>query len=316
VQQRLLKVNPYGVSVGRVQEMAGFLRYDLGLPVENSTHFFCNMGQLPKRPVVERKEPNARHPWPPYILVCVEAAVNVEKRVFNNTTVGSGCPGAWPVGRYNDRACDGQSPLGSMLAHRRIEVEVMQRIKMCQNPDMIVDLARLILVSMFWASGRGADASGMSVKEYHSNIATPFPPNPIRNPSWCQTRFTPRSRSGGGGGENQPKRFEGELKRYTPVGWVENQASNAEWRMQFIWPFRAEYHILYVNDEYTETIIAHPSRNYAWIMLRQPEVSDAAYEGFLQKLEAAGYDRGIVQKLPQDWSEESERLEALQAEGL
>jgi apolipoprotein D and lipocalin family protein len=110
--------------------------------------------------------------------------------------------------------------------------------------------------------------------------------------------------------------FDGELKRYTPVGWVENQASNAEWRMQFIWPFRAEYHILYVNDEYTETIIAHPSRNYAWIMLRQPEVSDAAYEGFLQKLEAAGYDRGIVQKLPQDWSGESERLEALQAEGL
>eukprot|EP00962_Isochrysis_galbana_P050467 scaffold21834_cov123-Isochrysis_galbana.AAC.10 len=64
----------------------------------------------------------------------------------------------------------------------------MQRIKMCQNPDMIVDLARLILVSMFWASGRGADASGMSVKEYHSNIATPFPPNPIRHPSWYKLK--------------------------------------------------------------------------------------------------------------------------------
>lgn len=110
--------------------------------------------------------------------------------------------------------------------------------------------------------------------------------------------------------------FESELKTYTPVGWVHDTSTNAEWRMRFLWPFSADYVILHVNADYSETIIAHPSRKYAWIMLRQPEVSDADYERLLQKLESAGYEREVVQRLPQDWSGEGERLEALKAEGL
>ncbi|NBB79681.1 MAG: hypothetical protein GVY36_09590 [Verrucomicrobia bacterium] len=110
--------------------------------------------------------------------------------------------------------------------------------------------------------------------------------------------------------------FDGELKTYTPVGWVHDEASNAEWRMQFIWPFRAEYIILHVDEDYRETIIAHPNRKYAWIMLRSKEVSEADYERLIGKLEAVGYDRDVIQRLPQDWSGEAERLRELEAEGL
>lgn len=110
--------------------------------------------------------------------------------------------------------------------------------------------------------------------------------------------------------------FDGDVKTYTPVGWVHDEASNAEWRMQFIWPFRAEYIILHVDEDYTETIIAHPNRKYAWIMLRSNQVSEADYERLVRKLEAVGYDREIVKRLPQDWSGEAERLAALEADGL
>lgn len=110
--------------------------------------------------------------------------------------------------------------------------------------------------------------------------------------------------------------FDGELKTHTPVGWVHDEATNAEWRMQFIWPFRAEYIIVHVDEAYTETIIAHPSRNYAWIMLREPDVDEATYARLLSKLEAVGYEEGVVQRLPQDWSGESARLEQLDVEGL
>lgn len=111
--------------------------------------------------------------------------------------------------------------------------------------------------------------------------------------------------------------FDGELKTYTPVGWVYDEvSSNAEWRMQFLWPFRADYIVMHVDADYTETIIGHPGRNYAWIMLREPEISAATYKRLMKKLVAAGYDPSVVKKLPQDWSGESERLQALRAEGL
>jgi apolipoprotein D and lipocalin family protein len=110
--------------------------------------------------------------------------------------------------------------------------------------------------------------------------------------------------------------FDGEIKRYTPVGWVHDTSTNAEWRMQFIWPFSAEYVILYVDEDYTETIIAHPNRKYAWIMHREPEIEETRYDELVGKLEAVGYDPAIIQRLPQDWSGEEARLKDLEAEGL
>ncbi len=108
-----------------------------------------------------------------------------------------------------------------------------------------------------------------------------------------------------------------EIKTLTPVGWVDEEVdSNAQWRMQFIWPFTADYIILHLDADYSETIIAHPSRKYAWIMLRGDSVSDADYDRLLSRLKLAGYDTDIMQKLPHDWSGEAERLAEMEANGL
>ncbi len=110
--------------------------------------------------------------------------------------------------------------------------------------------------------------------------------------------------------------FDGELKTYTPVGWIDDSESNAEWRMQFIWPFSSDYVILHVAEDYSRTIVVHPNRKYAWIMQREPQIYDENYQAMLQKLEDAGYDLEAIQRLPQDWSGEAERLAALEAQGL
>lgn len=110
--------------------------------------------------------------------------------------------------------------------------------------------------------------------------------------------------------------YEGELKSYTPKGFpLEEDASGARWKMQFIWPFKSDYVIIDLSDDYQSTIIGHPSRKYAWIMSRSRELDDEAYAAQLQKLEEAGYDTSIVQRLPQDWSDEGERLEKLKEVG-
>jgi hypothetical protein len=51
-------------------------------------------------------------------------------------------------------------------------------------------------------------------------------------------------------------------------------------------------------------------------MLRSDTVSDADYDRLLTKLKVAGYDTGIMQKLPHEWSGEAERLAEMQANGL
>jgi lipocalin len=62
--------------------------------------------------------------------------------------------------------------------------------------------------------------------------------------------------------------FDGPEKIYKPRGFIEDRPSNAVWGMQFIWPFKAEYRIIYLSDDYAQTIIGRTKRDYAWIMTR------------------------------------------------
>lgn len=91
---------------------------------------------------------------------------------------------------------------------------------------------------------------------------------------------------------------EGPWKEFTPVATVHDTETNAEWRMQFIWPFKSTYIILHLADDYNATIIAHPNRKYAWIMTRDTVIEPAEYEAHLQRLEAAGFERVSIQRVP------------------
>lgn len=94
--------------------------------------------------------------------------------------------------------------------------------------------------------------------------------------------------------------FDGKLKKYTPKGFVRNYETNAEWGMQFIWPFKADYRIVYVNDDYTQTIVGRQKRDYVWIMARTPSISDADYQKLLDLTARQGYDPAEIQKVPQE----------------
>lgn len=107
----------------------------------------------------------------------------------------------------------------------------------------------------------------------------------------------------------------GPLKTLQPVGRVHDADTRAEWRMQFVWPFEADYVILELSPDYQRTIIAHPNRKYAWIMARTPEIAERHYEGMLDRLEAEGFDRAAIQKVPQDWSGEADRLRRIREAG-
>lgn len=99
--------------------------------------------------------------------------------------------------------------------------------------------------------------------------------------------------------------FDGPLKTFKPTAFVRNEETNSEWGMQFIWPFKASYLILHYDEALGETVIAHPSRKYAWIMLREPFFEEETYDRLLGLLVEQGFDPSVVKRLPHNWTNDS-----------
>jgi apolipoprotein D and lipocalin family protein len=93
--------------------------------------------------------------------------------------------------------------------------------------------------------------------------------------------------------------FGGPAKKYTPKGFIRDERSNAVWAMQFIWPIKMEYRVIYLTEDYSITVIGRTKRDYVWIMARQPAIPETIYERILKFIEKQGYDISKLQKVPQ-----------------
>jgi apolipoprotein D and lipocalin family protein len=93
--------------------------------------------------------------------------------------------------------------------------------------------------------------------------------------------------------------LDGPLKTYHPRGYIRDEASNAVWGMQFIWPFKSEYRIIFLSEDYSTTVIGRSKRDYVWIMAREPAIPDEEYNAILDFLRNQGYDLQKLQKVPQ-----------------
>jgi len=95
--------------------------------------------------------------------------------------------------------------------------------------------------------------------------------------------------------------FDGEKKEFNPKGFITDKQSNAIWGMRFVWPIKADYRILWLDEAYSQTVIGRNKRDYVWIMARQPTIPEADYRKIVEFLAAQGYDTTRVQKVPQRW---------------
>jgi apolipoprotein D and lipocalin family protein len=93
--------------------------------------------------------------------------------------------------------------------------------------------------------------------------------------------------------------FDGPLKRYNPTGFVKQGSAGAVWGMRFIWPIKADYRILYLDADYTQTVIGRQKRDYAWMMSRSPTLSEADYARLVELLKAQGYRTDGLRRVPQ-----------------
>ena len=95
--------------------------------------------------------------------------------------------------------------------------------------------------------------------------------------------------------------FEGPEKRHEPTGFVKDTQSNAIWDMQFFWPIKSDYRIVYLSEDYGETIIGREARDYVWIMARKPQLSEDQLRMLIKRCVDEGYDATKIERVPQRW---------------
>ena len=99
--------------------------------------------------------------------------------------------------------------------------------------------------------------------------------------------------------------FDGERKQYNPKGFIKDSNSNALWGMQFIWPIKADYRIVYLDEAYTKTVIGRQARDYVWVMAREPELTSEEYDEIVRFIASIGYDVSKMNRVPQRWPDRS-----------
>ena len=102
--------------------------------------------------------------------------------------------------------------------------------------------------------------------------------------------------------------FDEKLKKWEPTGYVVPESNGAVWGMSFIWPIQQEYTISYVNDDYTQTIVARSKRDMVWIMARTPHIPDSDYQSMVARVKDLGYDMSKLRKIPQQKLSERDDL--------
>lgn len=80
---------------------------------------------------------------------------------------------------------------------------------------------------------------------------------------------------------------------------VVNTQSNAEWSVQFVWPFTASYLVIDLDPDYRWAVIGHPSRRLLWVLARERQLDEATYQAILQRAAGQGYQPEQVRKVPQ-----------------
>lgn len=89
------------------------------------------------------------------------------------------------------------------------------------------------------------------------------------------------------------------------VARIVDQSTNAKLEVSFVsvlgWRlFWGDYWVLGLGDNYEYAVVGMPSRDYAWILARSPELSPDAWRDARQVLVRAGYDPDMLVRTRQE----------------
>jgi apolipoprotein D and lipocalin family protein len=73
--------------------------------------------------------------------------------------------------------------------------------------------------------------------------------------------------------------------------WVIDQDSKARLKVSFFWPFRGDYWIINLGQEYEYAVVGTPDRKYLWILSRTPSMNPEILATIIDHAEKQGFVR-------------------------
>ncbi len=90
-----------------------------------------------------------------------------------------------------------------------------------------------------------------------------------------------------------------EADHVTSKGFPNKKSNNVKWKVQFVWPFRADYLIEEVADDYSYTVVGHPKKKFLYIMNRTGKMNDELYHAIVKRFADKGYNMAELKKMTQ-----------------
>lgn len=74
---------------------------------------------------------------------------------------------------------------------------------------------------------------------------------------------------------------------------------NSQLKVQFFYPFKGDYLVIALDDDYQYAVVGHPKRKYLWFLSRTPAMDEEIYDILVQTARAKGYDVTRLQRTAQ-----------------
>lgn len=89
---------------------------------------------------------------------------------------------------------------------------------------------------------------------------------------------------------------DGIAKSIEGKAFIVKNSNNTKLKVQFFWPFKGDYWIIGLADDYSWAVVSHPNRKYLWILSRTPQMDEKVYREIIQLIEKKGLNPGKLKK--------------------
>jgi apolipoprotein D and lipocalin family protein len=103
---------------------------------------------------------------------------------------------------------------------------------------------------------------------------------------------------------NTCRKSDGKWTSITGKAFPVKGSNNSRLKVQFFWPFRGNYYIIELAEDYSYAVVGEPGRKYLWILSRTSEIDPFIYSNLVEKCRDKGYS---VEKLVKCRQEECSR---------
>ena len=92
---------------------------------------------------------------------------------------------------------------------------------------------------------------------------------------------------------------DGPLKVSTAKAFIVPNTGDSQFKVQFFWPFKGDYWIIALDENYRYALVGHPCKKYLWILCRTPKMDKKTYDMLVETARSKGYNVEKLERINQ-----------------